>query len=119
MNQKIYSQDFVKTISSLSLECDLAAQKSDKVAREILAEAGKELNSCVKVIIKKLNFFKTNFPLILIGGVLKSKIVLDTIKKEIKKIAPKAQFIIPKEEPVIGAVKLAIETLTPVRYEII
>jgi len=41
----------------------------------------------------------------------KSKIVLNTVKREIKKFAPKVQFIQPNDAPVIGAVKLAIENL--------
>ncbi len=111
LNQKIYSQNFIETVSSLSFTCNLAAKKGDKVAKDILSEAGKELALSIKVIIKKLNFFKTKFPLVLVGSVLKSKIILDILKKEIKKIAPKVEFTIPKEEAVAGAVKLAIEEL--------
>lgn len=115
LNQKIYSQNFIEALSSLSLICDLAARKGDKVAKNILIEAGKELSLSVRAVIKELNFFKKKFPLVLVGSVLKSKIILDKAKKEIKKIAPKIQFIIPKEKPVVGAVKLAIEALDPVR----
>ena len=109
LNKKIYSSNFVKTVSSLSLVCNMAAEKRDKLAKNILTEAGKELAISVKTVIKKLSFSKEKFPLILVGSVLKSKIVLDTIKRKIKKIAPGVQFIYTKKEPVVGAIKLALE----------
>ena len=109
LNKKIYSSNFVKTVSSLSLVCNMAAEKRDKLAKNILTEAGKELAISVKTVIKKLSFSKEKFPLILVGSVLKSKIVLDVIKREIKKIAPGVQFIYTKKEPVVGAIKLALE----------
>jgi activator of 2-hydroxyglutaryl-CoA dehydratase len=61
-------------------------------------------------VIKKLKF-KGKFPIVLIGGMFKSKIVLKTVKREIKKYSPKVQFIRPKKEPVIGAIKLALEEI--------
>jgi len=58
-----------------------------------------------------MNFQNKKFPLVLIGSMFKSKLILDTMKKEIKKIAPRTKFIHPKKEPVVGAIKLAIEAL--------
>lgn len=108
---KIYSRDFVNNVSSLSLVCDLASGKKDKVAENILVEAGKELALSAKTVIKKLDFQNEKFPLVLVGSMFKSKIILATVEKEIKKFAPKTEFIRPKTEPVMGAVKLAIEQL--------
>ena len=73
-----------------------------------MREAGKELALSANTIIRKLNFQKVKFPLVLIGGTFKSEIVLDTVKRRIKRIAPKVNFIRPKAEPVVGAVKLAL-----------
>lgn len=111
LNRKIYSQDFIKVVSSLSLICDLACKKGDKIAKSILTETAEELAASVKTIIKKLSFSKKKFPLVLVGSVLKSKVVLNTFKREIKKIASKVDFIVPKEDPVVGAVKLTIEAI--------
>ena len=86
--------------------------KKDKIAKEILVEAGKELALTGKTAIKKLILsHRARFSLVLTGGMFKSKIILDTVKKEIKKFAPKVQFIRPKQEPVMGAVKLALGCL--------
>jgi len=109
--KKIYSENFVREISLISRIVDKAANKGDKIAKNIMVEAGQELAESAITIIKKLNFKNEKFPLVLIGGMFDSKIVLETVKKEIKKFAPKAKFIQPKVDPVIGAVKLAIENL--------
>ena len=116
LNQKIYSQNFIEVIAPLSFICDLAAKNGDKLAKDILIEAGKELVLPIKAVVKKLNFSKEKFPLVLVGGVLKSNTVLNTLKKEVKKVAPKAEFIIPKRNAVAGAVKLAIEKLKNKKY---
>jgi len=106
--EKIYSNNTQEIIRSISILVDKAGRKGDKVARDILSEAGRELALSANTAIKRLNFQNKKFPLVLIGSIFKSKIVLDTAKKEIKKIAPKVKIIRPRMEPVIGAVKLAI-----------
>ena len=109
---KVYSKNPIEIISSFSILVDRACQKGDKIAERILTEAGKELALAVNSVIEKLNFKKINFPLVLVGNIFQSKIVLKTVKREVKKFAPKAEFIQPKNEPVVGAVKLAIEHLS-------
>ena len=106
--KKIYSNP-TKFIPLLSIFTEKAAEKKDKIACDILKQAGQELALAVNTVVKKLNFQKQSFPLVLVGGMFKSKIVLNTVKKEVKKTAPKTKFILPKNEPVVGAVKLALE----------
>lgn len=110
LKRKIYfKNNLIKTASSLSLLVNKAAQKGDKIAKNILIESGKELAISANTVIKELNLQKRKFPLVLIGNVFKSKIILNTVQKEIKKTAPKIDFIKPRKDPVIGAVKLAIK----------
>jgi len=109
--KKIYSKDFVRDVSLISRIVDEAANRGDRIAKNIMIEAGQELAESAIIIIKKLNFKNEKFPLVLVGGMFDSKIVLKTVKKEIKKVAHKAKFIQPRVEPVIGAIKLAIENL--------
>lgn len=113
--EKIYSKKPMEIISPLSILVDKAAKKGDLLAKKILIEAGKELALSANTVIKKLTppFAKqrAGFPVVLIGGMFKSKIFLNTVKKEVKKLAPKVKFIQPKDEPAIGAVKLALEKL--------
>ncbi len=107
--EKIYSKNQREIILSFSVLTDEAAKRGDKVAQRILKEGGRKLVKATRIAIKKLNFQNKEFPLILIGGMFKSKIFLETVKKEIKKFAPQVKIIKPKKEPVVGAIRLAIE----------
>lgn len=109
LKKKVYTPALIQTILSFSILVDRASKKNDQIAKNILIKAGQELALATKTVIKKLNFRKKKFPLVLSGKMFKSKIVLDVAKKEIKKFAPKVQFILPRQEPVIGAIKLALE----------
>lgn len=108
-------QNPIEIIPSFSILVDKATKKEDRVAKDILIEAAKELTLSAITVIKKLTppfaRERAGFPLVLVGSLFKSKIFLNEVKKEIKKFAPKVQFIFPKKDPVIGAVKLAIEFL--------
>lgn len=108
--EKIYSGDFVSKIASVSKIVDLAAKRGDTLAKKILRKAAKELAQMALAVIKKLKF-RGKFPLVFVGGMFKSKIVLKRVKKEIKKHFPQTQFIISSKEPVFGAVKMALKTI--------
>jgi len=110
---KIYSKKPIEIIPPFSIFCDTAAKKEDKITKNILIEAGRELALSANTVIKRLNFKNKKFPLVLIGSIFNSKIVLDTAIKGIKKFAPKVKVIRPKAEPVIGAVKLAVAEALP------
>lgn len=109
--KKVYTEKPTEIIPQLSIICDKVSKERDESAKRIMIGAGKELSLAAKEAIYQLNFQKVKFPLVLVGSVFKSDIILNAVKKEIKKIAPKVQFIQPKDEPVTGAVKLAIEKL--------
>lgn len=107
----IYSNNPTDIIPLFSASVDMAARKNDKVAKKILQEVADDLVCSAVAVIRKLNFKNEDFPVVLIGSVFSSKIILDRVKKGIKKTAFKAKFIRPKEEPVVGAVKLALEQI--------
>jgi len=109
---KVYSKNPIEIIPYFSIFCDLASKRGDKIAKNIMREAGKELSLSAKTVIKKLGFQKVKFPLALVGSIFQSKIVLRTVEREVKKFAPKTEFIQAKNEAVVGAVKLAIEHLS-------
>ncbi len=107
LNKIIYKEHPTKILPQLSLVVDTAG---DKIAKDILREAGEELALSALTVINQLNFRK-RFPLVLVGGMFKSKTLTGAFKKEIKKVNPNALFIVPDKNPVAGAVKLAIENL--------
>lgn len=109
--KKVYARP-LKYIPLLSVVCDEASWKKDPAAIKIMIAAGQELALAAETVIKRLHFQKESFPLVLVGSMFKSQIVLAAFKKRTRKLAPKAKFIFVKKEPVIGAIKLAIEQLT-------
>ncbi len=64
-----------------------------------MKQAGEELALAVKIVIKELGFQKREFPLVLVGGMFKSPIVLKIVKKQVKCFAPGVEFIRPRKEP--------------------
>jgi N-acetylglucosamine kinase-like BadF-type ATPase len=107
--KNFYCEDFVTRVASISKFVDEFSKKEDRFSKEILIEAAKEVSKMAISVIKKLNLEKEKFLVVFTGGMFKSKIFREEIEKEIKKFAPKANFILLNKEPVIGAVKLAIE----------
>jgi N-acetylglucosamine kinase-like BadF-type ATPase len=105
----VYS-DFAKNIPLLFKVCDEAASSGDKVAREILIQAGKEVALSVREVAAKLHFFE-QVPLVLVGGAYNSRWVADTAMNEIERYYPKRFDFVVVADPVIGAVKLAIENV--------
>ncbi len=111
LKKRIYLENnIIKNVSLLSRLVDKASKKGDMIAKEILINAGEELSLTAITTIKELGLEQTEFPLVLAGGMFKCSIVLRKVKKEIKKIASGVKFIRARE-PVIGAVKLAIEQI--------
>lgn len=101
----------IKNISQLSILTDKAAQQGDEVACYIMKKAAQELSLSAETVIKKVGLENQDFPVVLIGGMFKSKLLSDQVRKKIKQFAPSAVFIRPTEDPVVGAVRLALENL--------
>ncbi len=107
LNNVIYS-DFMRKVPMLSEVVGRAGDEDDKIAKEILREAAKELALTTKTVFYKLRF-EESFPMVLSGGMFSSHILKKSVSRRIKKFAPKANIIVPKRKPVEGAVMLAIE----------
>ena len=110
LTEKIYRGNIIELISSFSILCDKESQR-DKVAKSILKNAGEEAGLALITVINKLHFQNREFPIVLSGGMFKSKIFLETVKKIIKEEASLAKIILLKDKPVSGAVNLAIEQI--------
>lgn len=109
---KIYQGDnTVKILASFSILADEAAQKGDKTAKQIIEQAADELIVSAVEVISRMGFKDKSFSLVLTGGMFKSEIILNIVKKEIKKFASQIKFIQPEVEPATGAIKLALERL--------
>ncbi len=109
LTEMIYTLDLVEKVASFSHLVDASAKRGDKAAKKILISAGDELALAALTVIKRLNLDKREFPVVLSGGLFRSKWVTKEVEAEIKKVARRVYFVLPRSEPVIGAVKLALE----------
>lgn len=91
-----------------------AANMGDKVAKKILAQAGKRMGYEIAVCIKHL--FKKGEPInvVLSGSVLQkgeSPILVEELKKRVLKSYPNAKIVKLEYPPVLGAILFALDEL--------
>jgi N-acetylglucosamine kinase-like BadF-type ATPase len=86
-----------------------AAKAKDRVAREILFEAGKELGLAANAVIRNLKLELETFPVGYVGGVFQSsaEMVLSQLRAAILTTAPRAYLTPPKYPPAIAAARMA------------
>lgn len=109
LNKKIYG-DFYKNIPLLSIMVGEAGREGDKVAIAILKKSGEEVALSAKTVIKNLGF-RERFPVVISGGMFNSEVFLDVFKKEVVHFNPKADIILLRDDPVKGAIKIAIKKI--------
>jgi len=107
---KFLYMDSPADLPGLAPICDRAASRKDKIAQEILVQAGKEIAAAVSVAAKKLQFFE-QVPLVFAGGVYKSRWMADTATNEIQRHYPNKFDFVFVGDPVIGAIRLAAENV--------
>jgi glucosamine kinase len=91
-----------------------AAKARDRVAGEVLIEAGKELGLAATAVIRNLKLERETFPVGYVGGVFASsgELVLSHLRDVVLKAAPRAHFAPPKFPPAIAAARMARANLT-------
>lgn len=88
------------------------AQAGDRVAREIVVEAGRELGLAAVAVIRKLRMGRERFQVAHVGGVFAAgDMLLDPLREEIARVAPKAFLAPPHLPPAIAAARMAREQL--------
>jgi len=87
-----------------------AAAAGDRVALEILREAGFELGMAASAVIKKLKLQRAKVPIGLVGSVFQSgNLVTDSLLQTVHKIAPKAFLLDKIIKPAHSAAQMAFE----------
>lgn len=91
-----------------------AAKARDRVASEILNEAGKELGLAATAVIRNLKLERETFPVGYVGGVFATsgELVLSHLREVILKTAPRAHLTAPKFPPALAAARMARANLT-------
>jgi N-acetylglucosamine kinase-like BadF-type ATPase len=90
-----------------------AAKAKDRVAKEILAEAGSELGLAAIAVIRNLKLERETFQVGYVGGVFSAggELVLGTMRAEIAEVAPRAYLAPPRFTPPVAAARMALEHL--------
>jgi N-acetylglucosamine kinase-like BadF-type ATPase len=88
-----------------------AAKAKDPVAREIVAEAGRELGLAVEAVIRNLKLEPERFQVAYVGGVFAAggDLVLGPMSERILQIAPLAFVAPPRMSPSLAAARMARE----------
>jgi N-acetylglucosamine kinase-like BadF-type ATPase len=108
----IYSAEFgIDSIAGLTpLVSKLAP--SDEVCREILRNSGVALAGLTCVVAKQLGIEHDAFSIALVGGTFKAgRYLLQPFRARVRKECPRAEVLIMKTEPVLGALALAVSEL--------
>lgn len=87
------------------------AQKGDKIAIEILKEAGFELGLAVNAVIEKLKLRKKTIPIGRVGSIFRAGALLtDSLLETVRRSAPKAYLAEPLLQPASAAAQMAFES---------
>jgi N-acetylglucosamine kinase-like BadF-type ATPase len=87
-----------------------AAQAGDEVARDILSRAGSELAECVLAVARKLHMIDSEFDVAYVGGAFHAgDLLLNPMRMRLNRDAPGATLHPPREEPVRGAARMAMQ----------
>lgn len=85
-----------------------AAKARDQVACAIMAEAGKELGFAAAAVIRNLKLEREGFQVAYVGGVFAAgELVLDPLRNEVQRVAPRAYLAPPRFSPAIAAARMA------------
>jgi len=86
------------------------AEEGDKVARNVIIWAGRELGQLAVCVIRQLKLESTTFEVIMVGSVFSGgALLLDSFTDTIHAVAPGALIKRLSQPPVIGAVLLGME----------
>lgn len=89
-----------------------AAKRRDHVAREIVAEAGRELACAAVAVIRKLRMERERFHVAYVGGVFAAgELMLEPLREEVTRVAPRSFIAPPVLAPAEAAARMASEQL--------
>ena len=91
-----------------------AARRGDQVAAALLSDMGREEGFYAAAVIRKLGMTKERVPAVLIGSLFQTgePLLIDAYMEQVRAAAPLAYPVILKEQPVVGAVRLALDHIS-------
>lgn len=103
------TNDRIAGFSKLVIE---TARAGDTVARNILADAGRELGKAAVTVIRRLKMEPESFQVAFVGGVFAAgELVIAPLREDLTRVAKKAFIAPPHFSPTVAAGRLAQEHL--------
>lgn len=89
------------------------AKRGDAVAAKLLSDMGREEGRYAAAVIKRLGMTEKKVPVVLIGSLFQTgeRLLIDAYMEQVHMAAPQAYPVILKEEPVLGAVRFALDKM--------
>jgi N-acetylglucosamine kinase-like BadF-type ATPase len=98
-----------RSIAMLGPSVQMASESGDRVASSILDRAAQELALAARSVAERLHLRTDAFPFVLAGGVFRVvPSLFDRLRPQLLDIAPGATIDVLREEPALGAVRLAL-----------
>lgn len=90
-----------------------AARQGDAVAAKLISEMGREEGRYAAAVIRRLGLTEEKVPVVLIGSLFQTgeRLLIDAYMEQVHAAAPGAYPVILKEEPVLGAVRFALDKM--------
>lgn len=107
--------DDIARYSTLVIE---AARAGDARALEIYDEAGRELARIAAAVATRLDLGSANFDVACSGGAFAAaELLLDPLRDALESKFPRARLVAASEAPAIGAIRMAMDSLTHPRSD--
>lgn len=109
LKNKVYNPLISKPeVAALSPICVTAFEQGDQTAKQILEYQTSELYNMISTVLLALKIDQTNVDIVFTGGVNQISYVVENLRQKLTALAPQSTLIIPKNEPVYGAIRLAL-----------
>ena len=114
LNTAIYAPTITnERLAGLGRDVVNAAKMKDPIALQIVADGGTELGLAAAAVIRHLQMEHDRFQIAYVGGVFRSAgdLMLNTLRAEVKRVAPRAYFEPPHFAPAVAAARMARERI--------
>lgn len=114
LNTAIYAPSITnERLAGFGRDVVIAAKQKDPIALQIVADGGRELGLAAVAVIRHLQMEQERFQIAYVGGVFRAAgdLMLNTLRAEVKKVAPRAYFEPPHFAPAVAAARMARERI--------
>lgn len=111
LNEGLYHRTVSMQFYKLAPLVFAAADEGDSPAQEILIEMGRRMGESVCGVIRQLELEREPVDVVLAGSTWKGSnpLMIDAFRLAVHRVAPRANLVRPRYEPVVGAWCLALE----------